>query len=90
MSLYCKIRCGNCKNSFDVYQGELNYRNTPVRCPHCLQKMSDEMWKSLVESYLTVQDLNYQALKAHEEHQDPLFSVEMRYKQVDRNKMILK
>ena len=84
MALYSKVHCENCGSEFEVYNREMQMRGTPIRCPHCLQQMTRKQWAAFVDAFFTVQDLNYQALKAHEEHRSPLFTVEMVYKRIPR------
>ena len=74
--LYIKVSCGNCRHDFEIYSHEVNFRDSPVRCPHCLKKMDARHWNNLIDAYLTAADWNYQNTKAHIEHGSPLFQVE--------------
>ena len=86
--LYVKAACGNCGRNFEIYSREINRRDDPVRCPHCLRQMERKHWENLVNSFLTAADWNYQVLKAHQEHGSPLFQVEFHSKHVPREKII--
>ena len=86
--LYVKISCGNCKNDFEIYSREINFRDDPVRCPHCLRQMEAKHWNNLIDAFLTAADWNRQALKTHQEHGTPLFQVEFCSKHVPYSKIL--
>lgn len=89
MALFTKIQCGNCGANFELYSREMQRSEVPIRCPHCLQQMTKKQWSALVDAFFTVQDLNYQAIKSHEEYGKPLFTVEMVYKRIPRDKICI-
>lgn len=89
MSLYAKISCGNCGHSFELYHSSMNDRENPMRCPHCLQKMDEKHWENLIDAFYTAHDWNYQCLKAHTEHNSPMFTAEFMCKNVPRDKICL-
>lgn len=76
MALFVKATCGNCKNKFEIYAEEMQ-TDEKYYCPHCYQMIDGKHWNELVNAYFTVQDLNYQTLKAHNEHHTGLFTYEM-------------
>lgn len=84
MAMYSKIHCEHCGSSFEVYSREVDRSTVPIRCPHCLTQMTKKQWEAFVDAYFTTLDLNYQAIKSHEEHGKPLFTVEMLYKRIPR------
>lgn len=86
--LYVKMSCGCCGNAFEIYSREMNFRDTPVRCPHCLQQMDNKQWNNLIDAFLTAADWNGQGLKAHGEHGSPLFQAEFISKHVPQSKII--
>lgn len=86
--LYIKIECGSCGNDFEIYNRDINPREDPIRCPHCLRKMDRKHWGNLIDAFLTACDWNYQNRKANQEHDTPLFQVEFVSKHVPQ-KMIL-
>ena len=86
--LYVKATCGNCENDFEIYSREINFRDDPVRCPHCLRKMELRHWENLINAYMTAADWNYQNIKAHTEHGSPLFQVEFCSKHVPYGKIL--
>ena len=86
--LYVKTACGNCGRNFEIYSREINRRDDPIRCPHCLRQMEPKQWDNLVNAFLTAADWNYQVLKAHREHGSPLFHVEFHSKHVPQSKII--
>ena len=85
--LYIKVSCGNCRHDFEIYSHEVNFRDAPVRCTHCLQQMDARHWNYLVDAYMTAADWNYQNTKAHIEHGSPLFQVEFVNKYVPQEKI---
>ena len=89
MALYSKVHCENCGSDFEVHSREMQLNKVPIRCPHCLQQMTEKQWSAFVDAFFTVQDLNYQAIKSHEEWGKPLFTVEMVYKRIPRDKICL-
>lgn len=86
MALYVKATCGNCKNKFEIYADEMQ-ADKKYYCPHCYQSIDSKHWNELVNAYFTVQDLNYQTLKAHHEHNTGLFSYEMLNIEVPKSKI---
>lgn len=76
MALYVRATCGNCKNKFEIYAEEMQ-ADKKYHCPHCYQVIDDKHWNELVNAFFTVQDLNYQTIKAHNEHHTGLFVYEM-------------
>lgn len=89
MSLFVKVRCGNCGGTFELYHKEMVQQDTPARCPHCYTQMSEKQWAGLVNCYHTLQDWNGQTLKSHEEYGAPAFSAEIRRHYVPREKFKL-
>lgn len=89
MALYSRIHCEHCGSSFEVYSREVDRSTVPIRCPHCLKQMTAKQWEAFVDAFFTTVDLNYQALKSHEECGKPLFTVEMLYKRIPRDKICL-
>ena len=85
MALYSKIHCEKCGSVFEIYSREVQRSEKPIRCPHCLQQMTKKQWDAFVDAFFTVVDLNYQAIKSHEEYGKPLFTVEMVYKRIPRD-----
>lgn len=86
--LYVKAACGNCGRNFEIYSREINRREAPVRCPHCLRQMDSRHWDNLINAYMTASDWNYQNIKAHTEHGSPLFQVEFLSKHVPQAKIL--
>lgn len=80
--LYVKMKCGTCGNDFEIYSNEMNHRDKPIRCPHCLRQMDARHWDNLINAYMTATDWNYQNRKAHNEHNSPLFVAEFITKHV--------
>lgn len=80
--LYIKMSCGNCGNDFEIYSQEMNNRDRPIRCPHCLRQMPDRHWKNLINVYFAASDWNREVLKSHIEHGEPLFKAEFTSKNV--------
>ena len=87
MSVYAKLDCENCGNSFEVYQTNINERGKPVHCPHCFQQMDKKHWDGLIDAFYTVHDWNYQNLKAHSEHGTAGFKLQLIYKDVPQEKI---
>ena len=77
MSLFVKVRCGNCGGMFDLYHKAMQ-KDTPARCPHCNIAMSEKQWNGLVNAYHCLQDWNTQTAKSHIEHGAPAFCAEIR------------
>ena len=86
--LYVKAVCGNCGRNFEIYSREINRRDDPIRCPHCLRQMEPRHWDNLINAYMTTADWNYQNIKAHTEHGSPLFQVEFVSKHVPQAKIL--
>ncbi len=86
--LYVKAACGNCGRNFEIYSREINRRDDPIRCPHCLRQMEPRHWDNLINAYMTTADWNYQNIKAHTEHGSPLFQVEFVSKHVPQAKIL--
>ena len=86
--LYVKAVCGNCGHGFEIYSREINRREDPIRCPHCLKQMEPRHWDNLINAYMTTADWNYQNVKAHTEHGSPLFQVEFVSKYVPQDKIL--
>ena len=86
--LYVKTACGNCGRNFEIYSREINRRDDPIRCPHCLRQMEPRHWDNLINAYMTTADWNYQNIKAHTEHGSPLFQVEFVSKHVPQAKIL--
>lgn len=86
--LFVKVACGNCGRNFEIYSREINFRDHPIRCPHCLRQMEKKHWNNLIDAFLTAADWNTQNVKAHQEHNTPLFQVEFLSKHVPREKII--
>lgn len=80
--LYIKMKCGTCGNDYEIYSNEMNHRDRPIRCPHCLRQMDARHWDNLINAFFTAKDWNYQCLKAHNEHGSPLFVAEFITKHV--------
>ena len=86
--LYVKAACGNCGRNFEIDGREINRRDAPIRCPHCLLQMESRHWDNLINAYMTTADWNYQNIKAHTEHGSPLFQVEFVSKHVPQAKIL--
>ncbi len=89
MALYAKVNCENCGSTFEVHSREVQRSGKPIRCPHCLRKMTEKQWDAFVDAFFTVTDLNYQAVKAHEECGEALFTVDLVYNHIHRDLIIL-
>ena len=89
MALYAKVNCENCGSTFEVHSREVQKSKNPIRCPHCQKQMTEKQWCAFVDAFFTVVDLNYQAIKSHEEHGEPLFTVELLYKRIPRELICL-
>ena len=87
MSLYAKVRCGNCGGKFDIYRKDFEAQDFAPRCPFCNTQMSDNQWDNLSNAYHTLWDWNTQTAKAHDEHGAPLWSAELVRMFVPREKI---
>ena len=85
MSLYAKVRCGNCGGSFELYHRDMQ-GEAPATCPHCNTQMTAKQWSGLVDCYNSLEDWNAQTTKSHEEHGAPEFAAEIRRHYVPRHK----
>lgn len=85
MSLFLKVHCEHCGSVAEIYEKDMQH-DSFYRCPHCYTKMTAKQWEALVNSFYTTYDMNYQALKSHNEHNTPLFRVEIPYRKVPESK----
>lgn len=85
MSLFVKVRCGNCGGAFELYHKTMQ-EAPPARCPHCYTQMTEKQWSGLADCYHTMQDWNTQTAKSHEEHGTPGFVAEIRRHYVPKEK----
>lgn len=75
---YLKIKCHRCKNSFVLYNRDMNNMKKAPYCPHCLAKMDEGQWERLVDAYFTFCEVNKNFRRQYEEHGKPLFQAEIR------------
>lgn len=80
--LYVKLTCGTCGFDFEIYHSEMNQRDHPIRCPHCLRQMRDRHWQNLIDAYMTAADWNREVLKSYLEFGAPRFEAEFMSKHV--------
>lgn len=86
---YIKIRCGNCKNSFNIYNSEANSLNRGVHCPHCLKKMDEKQKEMLFDAFLVFSEVNKDFRKYHDDRGETLFQAEFKTKFVKPSKICL-
>lgn len=73
LSTRCKIHCCKCGNDFYIYRNTMLLEQ--LQCPHCLTKMDETMSHSVQSAINTVDEINRDFIKYHDDRNDPQFVI---------------
>lgn len=79
---YVSVKCFNCGAEYYLY-----FDNKPPRlCPHCCAEMPDKAYKKIENALFTVEEVNKDLRKSHDENNRPLFQIEIKNHYVPNEK----
>ena len=71
---YVQVKCFHCGANYDLY-----FDSEPLNtCPHCLAEMPEKPFKKIQNAFYTVEEVNKDFRKAHDERGQRLFQIEIK------------
>ncbi len=71
---YVSVKCFNCGAEYHLYFDKEPLKN----CPHCCAEMPEKGFCKLRNALFTAEEVNKDFRVAHDEHNRPLFQVEIK------------
>ena len=75
--MFMRIRCGSCRQRWEVYQRD-NWKADKARtCPHCNAEIDAQTWeRQIVPAFASAADANMELVRDHTGYHRTMFSVD--------------